>query len=37
MRSAELVSRAAFASGRKDTIDPSAHRYAFSPSKISCA
>ena len=37
MRLAEVRNRAAFASARKRLMPPSAVRYAFSPSKISCA
>ena len=37
IRRAEDRIRAALASARNDTIDPSAQRYALSPSKISCA
>ena len=36
-RRAERCSRSAFASGRNVHTEPSAQRYAFSPSKISCA
>ncbi|MDQ0987247.1 hypothetical protein QFZ71_004530 [Streptomyces sp. V2I9] len=36
-RAAERWKRRALASGRKEATEPSGWRYAFSPSKISCA
>ena len=37
MRAAERLNLAALACGRNATISPPPVRYAFSPSKISCA